>query len=351
MFQSPVRRSPASRAGCPPVKPPSPHGRRRAGRIHPDVPESGARPRRTRPNSADRRQAPASSPECSNSSMPDVPAPGTGPGGCRRHRNRAISRGCFRRLSPRVPPAGPPAPKGGEFTEFFKPPSANAGGAAVPFGVAVPASGTSARSAAEPAGARRVHTHVRPRSAVRRSRRRPLRGARVPAPPGSYGPGGGATQAFRGSRVRPHRRRNRVRASTPDDVGSPNLAPPPPPAAPPPGDRCPECRRFIPPRRCRRCRLPQPAMPQQPGAPQMPYSAATGDAADGGASGGCAGPGAGREIFEHPADCDFLPAGVSGGWNHCVPAGEPSDRVAERTPRGCRIGRRTPAEAPAPPSL
>src|ERR1017187_9051289 len=35
-----------------------------------------------------------------------------------------------------------------------------------------------------------------------------------------------------------------------------------------------------------------------------------------------AGSGASCKIYQHPADCDFLPAGVSGRRNHSLPAGE-----------------------------
>ena len=210
-------------------------------------PPPGAAPHRSR-----QRQARASSPACSIRRCPMCRRRGLAAGGSQSRRNRASSRGCFRRLR-RPAGSGPPPPTGGEFTQFFQAVARrNAGGTAVPLGVPVSAGGADACSASAAARTGRVHSHVRPGSAVRRRAAGPA--APPPAPPASYGPGGGATQAFRS-----------VPGSAP--AAAPQgpseytrmISVPSNPGAPPPPRR-----RAAPPA------AQMPGMPQM-GMPQMPY--------------------------------------------------------------------------------
>ena len=155
--------------------------------------------------------------------------------------------------APPSPQAGPPPPTGGEFTQFFKP---SPGG--MPVGPQFPSVSQFPQAATAPAppppqpeggeytrmfGPGTLSGAPGPAPA-------PPPAAPAPPPPASYGPGGGATQAFRAAPSYPPAAVPQGPSEYTRMMSAPSNLAPPPAAAPPAAQ--------------------MPGMPQM-GMPQMPY--------------------------------------------------------------------------------
>src|ERR1019366_687724 len=135
-----------------------------------------------------------------HSPMPDAPVQGDWPPAAAKPQEPGEFTRMFQAPSAARPEAGPTPPKGGEFTEFFK---ASPGG--MPMGPQFPSASQFPQAPAAPAPApsrQEVGDYTRMFGPGARPGPPPAvpgapPAAPAPAPPAAYGPGGGATQAFR----------------------------------------------------------------------------------------------------------------------------------------------------------
>jgi len=190
--------------------------------------------------------------------MPDVAAPGDWPPAAAKPPEPGEFTRMFQAPPAARPEAGPPPPKGGEYTEFFKP---SPGG--MPLGPQFPSASqfpAAPPPPAPPPPRQDPGEYTRMFGPGALSDAPPaVPAAQAPSPPASYGPGGGATQAFR---VTP----GSAPVATPQGpseytrmISVPSNLAAPPAAAPMPG--------------MPRMGIPQmPAIPQQPVMPQMAYA-------------------------------------------------------------------------------